>query len=57
MRDGLDENPACLRPELAATTPVGVIFILGGVAEVCRHLPFLIGLWSPGESLGPLQDL
>ena len=57
MRDGLDENPACLRPELAATTPVGVIFILGGVAEVCRHLPFLTGLWSPGESLGPLQDL
>lgn len=52
MRDGSDENPARLRSELAATAPVDVVSLLGGVAKVCRHLSFLIGLWSLGESLG-----
>lgn len=39
--DVTDENPALL--VLAATTPVGVVPLLGGVAEVCRHHPTHFG--------------
>lgn len=34
-----EEIPARTRSVLAATTPVGVVSLLGGVAKVCRHLP------------------
>jgi hypothetical protein len=36
--DNMDENPARPRTVLAATALVGVVFLLGGVAMVCRHL-------------------
>ena len=38
--DDTDENPARLWSVLAAMAPVGVVPLLGGVAEVCRHPPF-----------------
>jgi hypothetical protein len=37
---------------MATTVPVGVVSLLGGVAEVCRPLPHSLGLGlSLGESL------
>ncbi|XBJ21124.1 hypothetical protein VPH35_011827 [Triticum aestivum] len=47
--DVTDENLARLRSVLATTAPVGVIFLLGGIAMVCRHLPLLVWIVVPGR--------
>lgn len=50
----MDANPYRLRSVL--TAPVDVAPLLGGVAEVCRHPLFLLGLLSPDESLDSFSD-
>ena len=52
--DDTDESPA--QQESVSMAPEGVIFLLGGATEVCRHLPRAWLVVSPGESLGPGLD-
>lgn len=54
MCDDTDESPA--QQESVAMAPEGVVFLLGGATEVCRHLPRAWLVVSPGESLGPELD-
>jgi hypothetical protein len=45
VRGNPEEILARIRSVLAATVPVGVVSLPGGVAKVCRHLPLsLMGL-------------
>ena len=50
----MDASPA--QQESVRMAPEGVIFLLGGATEVCRHLPRAWLVVSPGESLGPKLD-
>ena len=47
-----------LRSVPTAMAPVRTILLLGGVAEVCRHLPrpLSFGLRSPGEILDSVNQ-
>ena len=58
MGRNTDESLARLRSVPAAMAPVGTIPLLGGVAEVCRHLPrpLSVELRSPGESLDSVNQ-
>lgn len=53
--DDTDESPAQQEP--VSMAPEGVIFLLGGATEVCRHLPRAWLVVSPGESLGPVGSV